>query len=188
MQERLKEVGSIPGSGRSPGGGHGKPLQYSCLGNLMDRGAWRATVDRVAQSWTRLKPLSGQAGTLEQGRQACKSPGCSQQAEQTPISPSPSWGPVRITVNNGMMWIQETKEDKRQKSVRSEKRVSNFSGNLPSATTEGPLCAQAHREPKEETEVGQEADWDLEQLTGRKFPFKKHKILSLPAGTVRSLA
>ena len=35
--------GSIPGSGRSPGGGHGNPLQYSCLENPMDRGAWQAT-------------------------------------------------------------------------------------------------------------------------------------------------
>ena len=53
-----REVGSIPGLGRSPGGGHGNPLQYSCLGNPMDRGAWRATVHRVAKSWTRLKRLS----------------------------------------------------------------------------------------------------------------------------------
>ena len=45
-----REVGSIPGSGRSPGGGHGNPLQYSCLGNPMDRGAWQATVLRVAKS------------------------------------------------------------------------------------------------------------------------------------------
>ena len=43
---------SIPGSGRSPGGGHGNPLQYSCLENPMDRGAWRATVHGVAQSQT----------------------------------------------------------------------------------------------------------------------------------------
>ena len=43
-------AGSIPGLGRSPGGGHGNPLQYSYLENLMDRGAWRATVHRVAQS------------------------------------------------------------------------------------------------------------------------------------------
>ena len=42
----------IPGSGRSPGGGHSNPLQYSCPENPMDRGAWRATVHRVAQSWT----------------------------------------------------------------------------------------------------------------------------------------
>ena len=39
----------------SPGGGHGNPLQYSCLENPMDRGAWRATVHRVTQSWTQLK-------------------------------------------------------------------------------------------------------------------------------------
>ena len=43
-------VGSIPGSGRSPGEGNGNPLQYSCLENSMDRGAWRATVYGVAQS------------------------------------------------------------------------------------------------------------------------------------------
>ena len=47
----------IPGSGRSPGGGHGNPLQYSCLENPMDRGAWLATVHRVAKSQTQLKPL-----------------------------------------------------------------------------------------------------------------------------------
>ena len=41
--------GSIPGLGRSPGGGHGNPLQYSCLENSMDKGAWRATVHGVAR-------------------------------------------------------------------------------------------------------------------------------------------
>ena len=49
---------SGPGSGRSPEGGHGNPLQYSCLENPMDRGAWRATVHGVTKSWTRLKQLS----------------------------------------------------------------------------------------------------------------------------------
>ena len=39
----------IPGSGRSPGGGHGNPLQYSCLGNPMDRGAWQAIVHGVRE-------------------------------------------------------------------------------------------------------------------------------------------
>ena len=39
-----RDSGLIPGSGRSPGGGHGNPLQYSCLKNAMDRGAWQATV------------------------------------------------------------------------------------------------------------------------------------------------
>ena len=48
------DPGSISGLGRSPGGGNGNPLQYSCLENHMDREAWRATVHRVAKSWTRL--------------------------------------------------------------------------------------------------------------------------------------
>ena len=48
------DSGSIPGSERSPGEGHGNPLQYSCLENPMDRGAWRATVHGVTKSWTRL--------------------------------------------------------------------------------------------------------------------------------------
>ena len=51
----VRDTGSVPGSGRSPGGGHGNPLQYSCLENPMDRGDWWATVHRVTQSWTRLK-------------------------------------------------------------------------------------------------------------------------------------
>ena len=46
--------GLIPGSERSPGEGHGDPLQYSCLENSMDRGAWRATVHGITDSWTRL--------------------------------------------------------------------------------------------------------------------------------------
>ena len=48
---------SIPGSGRSPGGGHGDPLQYSCLEISKDTGAWWATVHRVTKHWT-LKQLS----------------------------------------------------------------------------------------------------------------------------------
>ena len=44
------DVGLIPGLGRSPGGGHGNPLQYACLENPMDRGAWQATVHGFAQS------------------------------------------------------------------------------------------------------------------------------------------
>ena len=52
------DAGSIPGSGRSPEGGHGNPLEYSRVENPMDRGAWLATVHRVAKSWTCLKRLS----------------------------------------------------------------------------------------------------------------------------------
>ena len=44
----LRDVGSIPGSARSPGGGHGNPLQYSCLEKPMDKGAWQATVHTPA--------------------------------------------------------------------------------------------------------------------------------------------
>ena len=49
------DVHSIPGLGRSPGGGYGNLLQYSCLENPMDRGAWWATIHRVAKSQTRMK-------------------------------------------------------------------------------------------------------------------------------------
>ena len=49
-----EDLGSIPGSQRSPGEGNGNPLQYSCLENSMDRGTWRTTVFGVAKNWTRL--------------------------------------------------------------------------------------------------------------------------------------
>ena len=48
------DVGLIPESGRSPGGGNGNPLQYSCLKNSNGRGAWQATVHGVTKSWTQL--------------------------------------------------------------------------------------------------------------------------------------
>ena len=48
----IRDVGSVPGWGRSPGGGCGNLLQYSCLENPMDRGAWQATVPRVSKSQT----------------------------------------------------------------------------------------------------------------------------------------
>ena len=48
------DLGLIPGLGRLPGEGNGNPLQYSCLENLMDRGAWQATVHGVTKSWTQL--------------------------------------------------------------------------------------------------------------------------------------
>ena len=51
----VRDAALIPGTGRFPGGGHGKPLQYSCPENLMDREASRATVHRVAKNWTWLK-------------------------------------------------------------------------------------------------------------------------------------
>ena len=62
----IRGVDSIPGSGSSPGGGHGNPLQYSCLENPMDRGAWWAAIQWVARSWTRLKRLGMQACTVRE--------------------------------------------------------------------------------------------------------------------------
>ena len=52
-----RDAGLIPGSGRSPGGGEGSPLQYSCLENSTHREAWQAPVHKIAQRWTRLKQL-----------------------------------------------------------------------------------------------------------------------------------
>ena len=57
----IKDVGSIPGMGRSPGGGHGKPLQYSCLENPKHLEAWQATVHRVTKNGTVLKRYSTHA-------------------------------------------------------------------------------------------------------------------------------
>ena len=54
----IKDSGWMPGLGGFPGGGNGNPLQYSCLENHRDRGAWWATVHRVVKSWTQLKQLS----------------------------------------------------------------------------------------------------------------------------------
>ena len=58
----IREVGSIPESGRSAKEGKGNPLQYSCLENPMDRGVWWAAVHEVAQSRTRLKQVSSSSG------------------------------------------------------------------------------------------------------------------------------
>ena len=54
----IRNMGPIPGLERSLGGGHGNPLQYSCLENALDRGVWQAAVHRFKQSWTQLKQLS----------------------------------------------------------------------------------------------------------------------------------
>ena len=59
----VRDLTSIPGSGRSPGVGHGNLLQYSCLENSIDRGVWWAMVHRVAKSQTQLKCLCRHACT-----------------------------------------------------------------------------------------------------------------------------
>ena len=69
----------IPGSGRSPGGGHGNPLQHSCLENPIDREAWWAMVLRISKSWTQLKQVSKQASNqgLDQVHQTSAKSLCS---------------------------------------------------------------------------------------------------------------
>ena len=59
-----RDAGSIPGSGRSPGEGNANPLQYSCLENPMDRGAWWATVHGAAKNWIQLGDWTQQHSTL----------------------------------------------------------------------------------------------------------------------------
>ena len=66
-----RDEGSVPGSERCPGGGHGNPLQDSCLENPMDRGAWGATVLGVTKSRTRLKQISTHARKRDAERSAC---------------------------------------------------------------------------------------------------------------------
>ena len=77
-----RDAGSIPGSGRSPGGRRGDPLQYPCLETPMDRGAWRSTVHRVTQSQTRLKQPS---------MHACATPSFHTQPRIALITNLPIW-------------------------------------------------------------------------------------------------
>ena len=60
----IRDSGLIPGSGKSPGEGHGNPLQCSCLENPRDGGAWWAAICGVAQSQTRLKRLSSNSSSI----------------------------------------------------------------------------------------------------------------------------
>ena len=64
----IRDVGLIPGSGRSPGEAHGNPLQYSCLKNPMNRGVCKATVHRVTKSQTQLKQLHTHTHTHTQSK------------------------------------------------------------------------------------------------------------------------
>ena len=63
-----RDADLISGSGRSPRGGKGSPLQYSCLGNPMDRGSWQATVHGVTQGW---KQLSTHTHITKRGTEIC---------------------------------------------------------------------------------------------------------------------
>ena len=89
----VRDVGSIAGSGRSPAGGHGNPLQYSCLENPMDRGGWWATVHGVAKSWTRLKRLSTHAECVRRPGQGTDAQGLVGHVRQSNLHPARGGNP-----------------------------------------------------------------------------------------------
>ena len=86
----VREVGSIPGLGRSPGGGHGNPRQYPCLENPMDRGAWQTTVHGVTKSRTWLKRLSMYLARTH-GAQGALLPQAPEPCQETTLSFLRSW-------------------------------------------------------------------------------------------------
>ena len=100
----IRDLGSIPESGRSPGGVHGNPLQYSCQENPMDRGAWQATVHRVAKSQTWLKQLSTHAcDKCWSGAQLGTMGPCS--AGLLILRTTEIWGYI-ILGGEGLLWIE----------------------------------------------------------------------------------
>ena len=72
LSANARDTGLIAGLGRSPGGGNGNLLQYFCLENPVDRGAWRATVHRVTKSWTRLKHAREDLSAHSQSLEHCR--------------------------------------------------------------------------------------------------------------------
>ena len=91
-----RDAGSVPGSGRSSGGGNGNPLQYSCLATPRDRGAWQATVHGVTKSWTRLSDTHTHTHTHTQHCTFC------------PLTADNwlSWNAVTWEQGNVVFWIQ----------------------------------------------------------------------------------
>ena len=99
-----REAGLIPGLGKSPGGGYGNPPQYSCLRNLLDRGAWWATVHGTAKSRTGLSEHTDTRITFTLCRHCLKNfikIKISQQSSKIPLSPFYKWGnqgPKRLRI------------------------------------------------------------------------------------------
>ena len=100
----IRDVGSIPGSGRSPGGGHGNSLQYSCLQNVMDRGAWRATVHKVAKSWTLMKWLSMHAQRTDSTVGLVWDQECQHNLAWVPSPNHPSLTDTDVPMLKGFVW------------------------------------------------------------------------------------
>ena len=106
----IRDMGLIPGSGRSPGGGHGNPLQFSCLENPMDRGAWWTTLHRVTQIQTWLKQLSKHSTRcrrkkLGQIHEFILGQGVLGSRDLSPTSPLPSPWRYKLEVKTGQPLI-----------------------------------------------------------------------------------
>ena len=98
----VSDVGLIPGLGRSPIAGNGNPLQYCCLGNLIDRGAWWATVHGVTKSWTRLDAHRWSC--------RCQDAGSRRKWPSFPWTSSPGGGASTVSVwLTSFLWSQECK-------------------------------------------------------------------------------
>ena len=108
------DKGSIPGSGRSPGGGHGNPFQYFCLENPLDRWAWQAIVHRVAKSRTQLKWPSTHAW-MKYGRWVKRTPEWKSGGQTSALSPitwTPSnkslWSWIVLSCQTEVIWLIST--------------------------------------------------------------------------------
>ena len=134
--EDVRNAGSVPGLATSPGKGYGNPLQYSCLKDPMDRGAWWATVQRFANSQTRLKRLSTPARVLGQASLSHFFPFTSKTSKAAHgsevVLANSSWQPP-----NGCLWPPGTV-------------LSAFHKSVPSiATREHPLLSDCLDEKSE---------------------------------------
>ena len=102
----VRDMGWIPGLGRSPGGGHGNPLQYSCLKNPVDRGAWQATVDGVTKSQTQLSDWTA----------ATTPPLCMSSVSETQVNVSLfyfSWFGKLAVLGDSIWWDLNTSQGER---------------------------------------------------------------------------
>ena len=117
----IRDIGSIPGSGRSPRGGHDNSLQYSCLENPVDRGAWRAAVQRVAKSWTWLSDLAHKrTGSLGKGMRCSQDGGPhafwpisllnlkAQDWTSMQVFQSTNWSSIHMTRKAGIVKLSQT--------------------------------------------------------------------------------
>ena len=106
----VRDTGSTPGWGRSPGEGDGNPLQYSCLENPIDRGAWWATVRGVAESRTRLKQLSTQSiSTLKTSARATEPRGLLPAFRKSENCHPPGQEPEKILSAGKSQGVTETR-------------------------------------------------------------------------------